>query len=60
MGSRSFPQRIPPSAVRQLAGVLPRWVPIAVIGVVLLVVGATYEARLRDLGRIRTALGGMR
>jgi len=47
-------------AVRQLAGVLPRWVPIAVIGVVLLVVGATYEARLRDLGRIRTALGGMR
>ena len=47
-------------AVQQLAGVLPRWVPIAVIGVVLLVVGATYEARLRDLGRIRTALGGMR
>ena len=39
---------------------LPRWVPIAVIGLVLLAVGATYEARLRDLGRLRTALGRMR
>jgi hypothetical protein len=47
-------------AVQQLAGALPRWVPIAVIGVVLLTVGATYEARLRDLGRIRAALGKMR
>ncbi|HSS91698.1 MAG TPA: hypothetical protein VLL69_20475 [Streptosporangiaceae bacterium] len=47
-------------AVQQLAGMLPRWVPIAVIGLVLLAVGATYEARLRDLGRVRTALGRMR
>jgi hypothetical protein len=47
-------------AVRQLAGLLPRWVPIAVIGLVLLAVGATYEARLRDFGRLRTALGRMR
>jgi hypothetical protein len=47
-------------AVQQLAGMLPRWVPIAVIGLVLLAVGATYEARLRDLGRLRTALGRMR
>jgi hypothetical protein len=47
-------------AVRQLAGLLPRWVPIAVIGLVLLAVGATYEARLRDLGRLRMALGRMR
>jgi hypothetical protein len=47
-------------AVQQLAGMVPRWVPIAVIGVVLLAVGATYEARLRDLGRIRAALGRMR
>jgi hypothetical protein len=47
-------------AVAQLAGMLPRWVPIAVIGLVLLAVGATYEARLRDLGRLRAALGKMR
>ena len=47
-------------AVRQLAGLLPRWVPIAVIGLVLLAVGATYEARLRDLGRLRAALARMR
>jgi hypothetical protein len=47
-------------AVQQLAGMLPRWVPIAVIGLVLLAVGATYEARLRDLGRLRAALGRMR
>ena len=39
---------------------LVRWVPIAVLGLVLLAVGATYEARLRDLGRLRTALGRMR
>jgi hypothetical protein len=35
-------------------------VPIALIGLVLLAVGATYEARLRDLGRLRTVLGRMR
>ncbi len=45
--------------VWRLAGVVPRWVPIAVIGVILLAVGATYEARLRDLGRLRAALGRM-
>ncbi len=47
-------------AVAQLTGMLPRWVPIAVIGVILLAMGATYEARLRDLGRLRAALGKMR
>jgi hypothetical protein len=46
-------------AVRELAGMLPHWVPIAVIGLILLAVGATYEARLRDLGRLRAALGKM-
>jgi hypothetical protein len=46
--------------VLQLSGMLPRWVPIAVIGLILLAVGATYEARLRDLGRLRAALGQMR
>ena len=39
---------------------LPRWVPIAVIGLVLLAVGTTYEARPRDFGRLRAALGRMR
>jgi hypothetical protein len=47
-------------AVQQLAAMLPRWVPIAAMGLVLLAVGATYEARLRDLGRLRAALGRMR
>ena len=46
--------------MRQLAAMLPGWVPIAVIGLILFAVGATYEARLRDLGRIRAALGKMR
>ncbi len=46
-------------AVQQLAGMLPRWVPIAVIGLILLAAGATYEARLRDLSRLRAALGRM-
>jgi len=39
---------------------VPRWVPIAVIGVLLLAVGATYEARLRDLRKLRTALSRLR
>jgi hypothetical protein len=39
---------------------LSRWVPIAVIGLALLAVGATCEAGLRDLGRLRGALGRMR
>jgi hypothetical protein len=47
-------------AARQLAAMLPGWVPIAVIGLTLLAVGATYEARLHDLGRLRAALGKMR
>jgi len=40
----------------RLAGMLPGWVPIAVIGMILLGTGATYEARLRDLRRLRAAL----
>jgi hypothetical protein len=35
-------------------------VPIAVIGIALLAAGATYEARLRDLRRLRAALGRLR
>jgi hypothetical protein len=42
-------------AVGRLAVLMPRWFPIAVTGVILLAVGATYESRLRDLTRLRSA-----
>jgi hypothetical protein len=47
-------------AVSHLAGILPRWVPVALAGVILLGAGATYEARLRDLSRLRTVLARLR
>ncbi|MFJ5178116.1 SCO7613 C-terminal domain-containing membrane protein [Streptomyces griseoviridis] len=43
----------------QLAGVLPRWVPPALAGALLLAVGATYERRIRDVRRVREVLGRM-
>ncbi|WP_176993730.1 SCO7613 C-terminal domain-containing membrane protein [Nonomuraea jiangxiensis] len=53
-------------AVRELAPyvsemllTVPRWVPIAVGGLLLVVVGATYEARMRDLRRLRDTLTRM-
>ncbi|MFI5656133.1 SCO7613 C-terminal domain-containing membrane protein [Streptomyces anulatus] len=46
--------------VAQVAGALPRWLPPALAGLLLLVVGATYEQRLRDARRLREALGRMR
>ncbi|MEQ4724389.1 hypothetical protein [Nonomuraea sp. B19D2] len=53
-------------AVRELAPyvselflAVPRWVPIAVGGLLLVVVGATYEARMRDLRRLRDTLTAM-
>ncbi|MEU4175356.1 hypothetical protein [Streptomyces sp. NPDC026589] len=46
--------------VVQVAGALPRWLPPALAGLLLLVVGATYEQRLRDARRLREALGRMR
>ncbi|MGP4097658.1 SCO7613 C-terminal domain-containing membrane protein [Nonomuraea sp. KM90] len=53
-------------AVRELAPyvsemllMVPRWVPIAVGGLLLVVVGATYEARMRDLRRLRDTLTAM-
>ncbi|WP_392669025.1 SCO7613 C-terminal domain-containing membrane protein [Streptomyces sp. LN785] len=46
--------------VVQVVGALPRWLPPALAGVVLLVVGATYEKRLRDARRLKDALGRMR
>ncbi|MFI6325706.1 SCO7613 C-terminal domain-containing membrane protein [Nonomuraea sp. NPDC050556] len=54
-------------AVRELAPwiaewvtALPRWVPIAVGGLLLLVVGATYEARKRDVIRLKNAVTRLR
>ncbi|MFF4093707.1 SCO7613 C-terminal domain-containing membrane protein [Streptomyces sp. NPDC001834] len=46
--------------VVQVVGALPRWVPLALAGVLLLAVGATYEQRLRDARRLKEALGRMR
>ncbi|MER5931404.1 hypothetical protein [Streptomyces sp. NPDC002054] len=46
--------------VVQVADALPRWLPPALAGVLLLAVGATYEKRLRDARRLRGALGRLR
>ncbi|MEV6316882.1 hypothetical protein [Streptomyces sp. NPDC051776] len=44
----------------QVVDALPRWLPPAVAGLLLLATGATYEHRLRDARKIRDALGRMR
>ncbi|MER8067853.1 hypothetical protein ABTZ59_06040 [Streptomyces sp. NPDC094034] len=46
--------------VAQMVGLLPRWLPPALVGSLLLAVGATYEQRLRDARRLRGTLGRMR
>ncbi|MCL7379092.1 hypothetical protein M1203_19645 [Streptomyces sp. 35G-GA-8] len=46
--------------VAQMVGLLPRWLPPALAGSLLLAVGATYEQRLRDARRLRGTLGRMR
>ncbi|MFI5855285.1 SCO7613 C-terminal domain-containing membrane protein [Streptomyces parvulus] len=46
--------------IAQAVGALPRWVPPALAGLVLLALGATYEQRLRDARRVREALGRLR
>ncbi|MEU7001016.1 hypothetical protein [Nonomuraea sp. NPDC046570] len=46
--------------IAQLAGLVPRWAPIALGGLVLVLVGATYEARLRDVRRLRDAVARLR
>nr|WSX52797.1 hypothetical protein OG409_30075 [Streptomyces sp. NBC_00974] len=43
--------------VVQVVDALPRWLPPALAGVLLLAVGATYEKRLRDARRLREAVG---
>lgn len=46
--------------IAQALGTVPRWVPLALAGALLLGVGATYERRLRDVRRVREALGRLR
>ncbi|MFE3830472.1 SCO7613 C-terminal domain-containing membrane protein [Streptomyces sp. NPDC059092] len=46
--------------VVQVVGALPRWLPPALAGLLLVGVGATYEQRLRDARRVRRSLGRMR
>ncbi|MFI0449024.1 SCO7613 C-terminal domain-containing membrane protein [Actinomadura sp. 6N118] len=48
-------RQLAPYAVEALVR-LPGWFPVAVIGLLVLVVGATYEHRLRDLRRLRDAV----
>ncbi|WP_327743569.1 hypothetical protein OHO28_10910 [Streptomyces europaeiscabiei] len=43
--------------IAQVVDTLPRWVPPALAGLVLLALGATYEQRLRDARRMRDMLG---
>ncbi|MFF4659876.1 SCO7613 C-terminal domain-containing membrane protein [Streptomyces sp. NPDC001381] len=43
----------------QVADVLPRWLPPALAGLLLLALGATYEQRLRDVRKVREVLGRM-
>ncbi|WP_449066556.1 SCO7613 C-terminal domain-containing membrane protein, partial [Planomonospora algeriensis] len=46
--------------IAQAVMAVPRWVPMALGGLLLVVVGATYEARLREVRRLREAVGRMR
>jgi CHASE2 domain-containing sensor protein len=39
---------------------LPRWIPPAVGGLLLVGLAITYERRLRELGRLRAAVSRMR
>lgn len=39
--------------VSEVVAALPRWVPLAAAGLLLLLIGATYEQRRRDLRRVR-------
>ncbi|MFI6817131.1 SCO7613 C-terminal domain-containing membrane protein [Nonomuraea sp. NPDC050328] len=45
--------------IADLVSVMPKWIPIAVGGLALLAIGATYEARLRDVRRLKAAVTRM-
>ncbi|XVQ85671.1 SCO7613 C-terminal domain-containing membrane protein [Microbispora siamensis] len=46
--------------IAQLVTAVPRWVPVAAGGVALVLIGATYEARLKDVRRMRDGFRGLR
>jgi hypothetical protein len=49
-------------AVHEMALVwdlLPRWIPLAIAGLLLVGVAMTYERRRRDVARLRQAVGRM-
>ncbi|MEU3603328.1 hypothetical protein ABZ714_32145 [Streptomyces sp. NPDC006798] len=52
-------RELAPYAV-QAMGALPRWLPPALAGLLLLVTGATYEQRLHDARRLRDTVHRMR
>ncbi|WP_250030709.1 SCO7613 C-terminal domain-containing membrane protein [Paractinoplanes maris] len=45
--------------IAELWDLIPRWIPLAVAGLVLVVLATTLERRRRDLNRFRTALQRM-
>ncbi|WP_432142135.1 SCO7613 C-terminal domain-containing membrane protein [Streptomyces sp. bgisy084] len=45
--------------VVQVFGLLPRWVPVAAAGLLLLLLGATYEKRMDEARRLRDTVRGM-
>ncbi|MFE1171111.1 SCO7613 C-terminal domain-containing membrane protein [Streptomyces sp. NPDC058773] len=45
--------------VVQVLGLLPRWVPLAAAGLLLLLLGATYEKRIGEARRLRDTVRGM-
>lgn len=47
-------------AVANVANLVPAWVPIAAGGLLLIVIGASYERRRRDLIRLTRAIAAMR
>ncbi|MGI5158158.1 SCO7613 C-terminal domain-containing membrane protein [Microbispora sp. CA-102843] len=46
--------------IAQLVTTVPRWVPVAAGGTALVLIGATYEARLKDVRRMRDGFRGLR
>ena len=52
---------MPAGAVQQAyAEALPRWITLGAVGLALLTVGVTWEARLRNLQTAKRYLSGLR
>ncbi|MET9293624.1 hypothetical protein [Streptomyces sp. NPDC003077] len=47
-------------AVVQVLGLIPRWLPLAAAGLLLLLLGATYEKRIDEARRLRDTVRSMR